>query len=208
MEIVGIQFVFARVVASTPSAPSLSTTGWDFYGITIGEWAQLFSLPLSLMVAYFTLRHATKLQRGAQREANQMQLILLIKNELCCCINSLIDDCDQAANYVEKNLTKKGEISLNAEKAEHLRKSAETQIEIIKVYLDQPTKIELENLYNRWYDLVFANPWPLGGRGPALLLHSARIQDIGKARDDWNTYLTTLKVKYITEICGLSHREE
>lgn len=167
--------------------------GWGFSPtFTLGDIAEALALPLTIILAYVTLRKSARDQRELTmlREAlNQLSLLITLANE--------------ASQMVESNLRNPtSDHKVQQRNTEQIRKRLDCELLIAAAFLTDAEAMELKLAHKDWYDSTFCESWPrtklTGPLGPG----DSQLVALFKGRNDWCRHVIQLKKKQVTNPCS------
>jgi hypothetical protein len=172
-----------------------SASSWTFNPtISLGDLAQALSLPLTVLIAWLTIRHATKEQRELLEKTAADQRSLALLQEVLSRLSELIQKSNRVSHAVYANLSNpQPDYKDHQRSAELLRKELDIEIEIIKIFVSETQGTRLELGYGKWYDSTFCEGWPGSPQAGAFSPGDTRLRDIADARIAWVKIVMELK---------------
>ena len=162
--------------------------------ISLGDVAQALSLPLSLLVAWLTIRSAAKVQQTTLLQTLAEQRSLAFVQDLLGRLTELLRNTNEVAKMVRKNYTKPDAKWKECQvAADTLRRECDLDRDIIAAFLGKTEGDALENAYNKWYDAIFCDAWPNKPNAGAMKSGDTRLKALEDGRLAWSQFIMQMK---------------
>lgn len=177
-------------VTSTQGPPPPSATSpqtWNWHGLTAGDIAQSLALPLSLLVAYLTVRLTGREQRRGA-----------ILTELLGRLADLQERSDTLALDLSNHLIGHPSAALSQEDSHRQItlgfKAVQRRVEAMEALLPERHALELGNAYQKWWREATDTGYPVLDPAKAFKVTDARVVSSQRQHEEWDKHLSVLKV--------------
>ena len=177
--------LLAQVGQPTPSATP-QPQDWRWHGMSAGDISQTLALPLSLFVAYLTVR----LTIGEQRRS-------ALLTELVNRCNDVQERSDRLAVDHTNHLTGKPTGNLSQDDSHRQItldfKTLRRRVEFTGAMIPEKEKAALLEAFQHWWQQATDAGYPILDASRAFRATDSRITDAQRQHEEWDKHVATLK---------------